>query len=197
MKFSGTVICLLLAGCAGFGVVAQSDPAAKLSDANHLLYQQNRPLIAERLIREAIEIYQQNGDEIGLANAYRAYGFFFRADAIEGKWSNHYRKAGFLEKPASFETRYEHSLQYFDKAGRIYAAHKRFDQLTNVTFNTGITQVLSGRFRAACRAFDTSLENMRDNLAQNPEAKPIVPAGFANYEQFIEQTKKRYGCPYL
>lgn len=197
MKFAISVVSLALAGCAGFGVVAQSDPVAKLSDANHLLYQQNRPLIAERLIREAIDIYQQNGDEIGLANAYKAYGFFFRADVIEGKFSNYYRKSGFLEKSASFETRYEYSLQYFDRAGRIYSAHRRFDQLANVTFNSGITQVLSGRFRAACRSFDASLESMRDNLRQNPDAKPIVPPGFADYEQFIAGTKERYGCSYL
>jgi tetratricopeptide (TPR) repeat protein len=197
MKPAILILTLALAGCAGFGVFVQSDPAAKLSDAEHLLYKQRRPIIAERLIREAIDIYQQNGDEIGLANAYRAYGFFFRAAVIEGQSSNHYRKSGFLDKSASFETRYAKSLEYFGKAGKIFSAHQRFDALTNVTLYTGLTYVLEGDFTSACRAFDTSLENMRDNLAQNPTAKPYVPAGFDNYEQYLAHTKKRYGCPYL
>jgi tetratricopeptide (TPR) repeat protein len=189
------VSCLALAGCAGFGVVAESDPAAKLETASRLLYQ--RPLMAERLIREAIDIYQQKGDEIGLANAYRTYGFFFRSESIEGKYSKHYRDRGFLEKSATFDNRYAKSLEYFYQAARIYAAHQRFDALTNVNFNAGLTYVLSGEFKAACRAFDTSLENMRGNLRQNPAAKPVVPAGFQDYETFLADTKKRYGCPYL
>lgn len=51
------VLCLLT-GCAGVGVVASSDPLTKLNDAGDLFKRQDQPLIEERLIREAIVIYQ-------------------------------------------------------------------------------------------------------------------------------------------
>jgi tetratricopeptide (TPR) repeat protein len=195
VKLSTVALCLPLAGCAAIGVVAQSDPAAKLNDANHLLYRQDRPIIAERLIREAIDIYRQKGDEIGLASAYRAYGLFFRSSAVERSGS--YRERGFRNESVSFDRRYEKSLEYLEKAALIYGAQKRFDALANVNLNAGITYVFTGNFRAACRAFDTSLENMRDNLQHNPAAKPVLPSGYDSYEQFLADTKKRYGCPYL
>jgi tetratricopeptide (TPR) repeat protein len=188
---------VLFAGCAGFGVVETSDPAAKLQDAEELMYRQDRPLIAERLIRQAVEIYRDNGDELGLANAYRVYGFFFRADSIEGRWSNYYRKTGFLESTATFESRHDKSLEYFARAADIFERRGRFDALTNVHFNAGITYVKMGELKAACRAFDSSLEDSRENLRRNPEAKPVLPSGYGSYSEFLEAIKKRYGCPYI
>ena len=60
---------LLMSGCAAIGVVATSDPHVKLNDAENLFITQNRPLPAERLIREAMAIYQERDDPHGLANA--------------------------------------------------------------------------------------------------------------------------------
>lgn len=186
--------CGLVASCSGVGVLESSDPAVKLDQANQLLYRQDRPLIAERLIREAIDIYRQEGNESGLAEAYRAYGFFFRANAIEGKWFNYYKKNGFLEPNATFESRHPKSIEYFNKAGAIFAKEGRYDRLTNIHFNSGITYVLMGEFKAACQAFDTSLDDFRENMRRNPNAKPNVPAGYDSYEAFLKATKDRYGC---
>ena len=49
---------LLLAGCAGVGIVSTSDPLTKLNDAEYLFMRQDRPYPAERLIQEAISIYR-------------------------------------------------------------------------------------------------------------------------------------------
>src|SRR5258706_382617 len=90
--FHALLLCGLsagVAGCAGVGITAKSDPAAKLHDATDLFDRQDRPLIAEKLIREAIASYQKSNDQLGLANAYRTYGFFFRSASIEGEWSKH------------------------------------------------------------------------------------------------------------
>src|SRR5438094_2651181 len=97
---------LAFAGCAAFGVPATSDPAGKLRDATALFDRQDRPLPAERLIREALEVYQRNGDQLGVAEAYRTYGFFFRARSVGGKWSKFYRDNGFLDRSETFDTRY-------------------------------------------------------------------------------------------
>lgn len=195
--FHALLLCALsaiLAGCAGVGIVGVSDPAAKLRDAGDLLNRQDRPLIAEGLIRDAIESYQKNNDQLGLADAYRTYGFFFRSPAIEGKWSKYYRENGFLDKAASFDARYGKSIEYFDKARTIFAEYKRFDALTNLNLNIGFTYEVMGYGAAACEAFDRSLENNRDNLRQISKAKVALPQGFASYEQFLAPHRERAGC---
>ena len=128
---------LAFTGCAAIGVPATSDPAGKLRDATALFDRQDRPLPAERLIREALEIYQKNDDQLGVAEAYRTYGFFFRSASINGKWSKFYRDNGFLDRSATFDARYIKSIEYFEMARAIYSAHQRFDALTNVDLNTG------------------------------------------------------------
>src|SRR5436190_669032 len=109
-----------LAGCAGVGVVATDDPAAKLHDAAYLYSKAGRPLIAERLIRQAIDLYEKNNDQLGLAEAYRQYGLFFLSPSIQ-KWNKVYRDSGFLDKSATFDTRYAKSIEYFEKAAAIYS----------------------------------------------------------------------------
>jgi tetratricopeptide (TPR) repeat protein len=183
----------IVTGCAGVGVVATSDPAAKLRDAGDLYDRQDRPLIAERLIREAIEAYQSQNNQLGLADAYREYGFFFRSPSIE-KWNKVYRENGFLDKSATFETRHVKSIDYFEKARAIYSEHKRFDALTNVNMNMGFTYVAMGDKQAACRAFERALESYRENIRQNPTAKPTLPKGFTSYEDYWSDRRKRYGC---
>ncbi len=183
----------IFAGCAGVGIVAISDPAAKLREAGDLFDRQDRPLGAERLIREAIESYQKNNDQLGLANAYRTYGFFFRSSAIEGQWSKYYRENGFHDKSASFDARYEKSIEYFEKARTIFADYKRFDALTSVNLNIGFTYEVMGYREAACQAFDRSLENNRDNL-QISKARVVLPQGFATYEEFLAPHRERAGC---
>lgn len=185
---------VIFAGCAGVGIVAISDPAAKLRDAGDLFDRQDRPLIAERLIREAIESYQKKNDQLGLADAYRTYGFFFRSPAIEGNWSRYYRENGFLDKSASFDARYGKSIEYLEKARTIFAEYKRFDALTNLNLNIGFTYEVMGYGAAACEAFDRSLENNRDSLRQIAKAKVALPQGFATYEEFLAPHRERAGC---
>ena len=195
--FHALVLCTLpvvLAGCAGVGIHAISGPAANLRDAEVLLESQDRPLIAEKLIREAMESYRNNNDQPGLASAYRSYGFFFRSSAIEGKWSQYYRENGFLDKSARYEVRYEKSIEYFEKAKRIFADYKRFDALTNLNLNIGFTYEVMGYREAACQAFDRSLENSRESLGQMSRARVALPHGFSNYEDFLTPHKTRAGC---
>jgi tetratricopeptide (TPR) repeat protein len=185
---------IVLPGCAGIAVIAISDPAAKLRDAEDLFARQDQPLIAERLIREAVESDQKRNDQLGLADAYRTYGFFFRSSAIDGKWRNYYRENGFLDKSASFDARYEKSIEYLEKARTIFAEYKRFDALTNVNLNIGFIYEVMGYGAAACEAFDRSLENNRDNLRQISNAKIALPQGFATYEEFLAPHRERAGC---
>ncbi len=195
-SFSALLLCslaIVLAGCSGTGPVTKSDSAAKLRDATDFFERQDRPRDAEKLIREALDRYQQNGDRLGAAYAYRTYGFFFRSSAVEGKWGDHYRRNGFLDPSASFDTRYEKSIEYLEKARNIFADYKRFDALTTVNLNIGFTYEAMGYGEAACQAFDRSIENNRDNL-QFAKASVALPQGFATYEEFLRPHLERAGC---
>jgi tetratricopeptide (TPR) repeat protein len=190
-----TAILIALAGCAGVGIFATSDPAAKLRDARDLYSRQDRPLPAERLIQEAIEIYQANNDQLGLADAYRTYGIFLSSESVRaGRSSRFYMESGFLDKSVGYFSRYAKAIEYFEKAGAIFLEHKRFDALTNVNMNMAFTYDWMENKEAACRAFDRSLENDRDNLAQNPSATIVLPKAFKTYDEFVAHQKKRSGC---
>ncbi len=187
-------LAVVLAGCAGVGVVATTDPYRKLADANHLFDQQDRPLLAEVLIREAITICEDSRDQPCLAEAYRTYGFFFRSASIDGKWNVHYRKNGFLEKSATFDTRYAKSIEYFEKARQIFAQIERIDILSNINLNMGFTYELMGRRDAACRAFEESVDNNREALRRKPDEPVNLPEGIATFEDYLTPHRKRVGC---
>ena len=58
------------------------NPAEKLLLAGWYYEERNSPRPAERLIREAIQIYQASSDRLGLGHAYRTYGLFLRSAAV-------------------------------------------------------------------------------------------------------------------
>jgi hypothetical protein len=79
-RFLPIAFAITLAGCSAALVPMASNPAVKLSQSEELL-SLNRALPAERLIREAIAIYQERNDLSGLANANAAYGLMLDSPA--------------------------------------------------------------------------------------------------------------------
>lgn len=66
-------IIVLLAACAGVGVIESSDPYVKLDQAEYLFSRAGRPIPAEKLIFEAMAIFRDRNDYRGLGHAYREY----------------------------------------------------------------------------------------------------------------------------
>jgi tetratricopeptide (TPR) repeat protein len=181
-------------GCAGVGVVSSSDPKVKLSDALNLLEQQDRPLLAEALIREAIEICEKNSDPSCLADSYKDYGYFFRSRSVSGKSSTYYQEHGFLDKSATFDTRYAKSVEYYKKSREIYARLEKYDAMTNVDLNIGFSYELMGDKKRACQAFDASSADNRENIQRNPDAHIALPKGVASFDEYLVPHRKRAGC---
>jgi len=187
------VLPLLIFGCAAFGLPVTSDPAKKIGQAYQLFDEQQRPLPAEKLIRDSIDIYKEKNDLAGLSEAYRAYGFFFRSGAIE-KWNKHYKSKGFLETGATFENRYSYSIKYFKKARAIYLGNFRYDALANVYLNMGFTYAISKENMKACEMFDKSNANYEEHMKNHPDSKMNLPKGVVSYEDYIVEHKKRLSC---
>jgi tetratricopeptide (TPR) repeat protein len=184
----------VLFGCAAAMVPETSDPARKLGWATVLLEQQDRPLPAERLIREAIEIYQSQNDDLGLAEGYRKYGIFFRSPSVK-KWGVHFREKGFLDKSATFDLRLDKAIEYFAKSRDIYAKAQSYDKVSNVELNLAWVYEDKGERDLACKSLDNSLASNIQFVKLNPNTKIVVADNYKSFEEAIEDQRRRAKCP--
>lgn len=198
--FAGLFAVILLSSCAGVGIVATSDPGTKLSDAEELFKRQERPLPAERLIREAITIYQDRDDPRGQGMAYSMYGDLLRSYAV-AKWEKVYRRDGFQDKFVTFDNRmtkatefYKTAITYYERAAHQFRESGKYDALTNVYFNMGHTYSELDEREKACDSYDHTVEAYKANLGHNPSAKPYVPPGAGSVLDSIAAIKRQLGC---
>lgn len=200
MRFTVLVVAALLTtGCAGIGVVATTDPLAKLNDAEDLLLRQNRPLIAERLIREAITIYQEQSNFHGLGNAHRGYADLIMSPTVSGKWEKFYRDNGFQDKTVTYDNRATKAAEYYVKAIEYYGRAidevrkvNRYDLLTNVYYNMAYSYKRIDDRVNACRFYDETLGAYNENIRRNPGVKPFTPTG--TVPDLVAAKKKQIGC---
>jgi tetratricopeptide (TPR) repeat protein len=187
------LLLVLMNGCAFVGVPATSDPAKKLADAYDLMDRGGRPIPAEQLIREAIDIYMKEGNEVGLGWAYKTYGSFFCSTAVK-KASGWYIKNGFQDTSASYEARFEKAVEYYKKAEDIFIRHKAFGKLTNMYLNMGYAYDGLGDNKKTCEAFRKSLDSNKQYLAADPSAPVILPKGYKTYEEYVSENLKAWKC---
>jgi hypothetical protein len=195
-RIGAAAVPILLSACAAVGVVATSDPAAKLRDAMALFDDAGRPLPAEQLIVDALEQYKASNNAAGLAEAYRVYGLFFRSRSMKHpSYAAHYREKGFLDKTATYDARYDRSLYYLGMAEDIYRKIGGKDMLSNVYFHMGNVNVLKGDSTVACRYYDESLSAQAEFRAAHPDTSVVLPRGTRSFEEALAASKKYAGCP--
>jgi tetratricopeptide (TPR) repeat protein len=190
---------LLLSGCAGVGIVATSDPTGKLNGAEYLFAVKNRPVPAEELIQQAIVIFQERNDSQGLGNANREYGDLLRSQAVVN-WESAYLRSGFRERSITYGNRLEKATEYYAKALEYYGiaekealAADKYDALTNVYFNMGLSNLALGVTAEACTDFNRTLEAYSENMQRNPDAHPHG-SKFGTIPDTIVVAKKQAGC---
>lgn len=183
----------LFLGCAAMFVPLTNDPMRKLVWATDLFNEQSRPLPAERLINEAIDLCQERKDEVCLGKAFVTYGFFFRSPSIE-KWRKHYLKHGFMDKSASVETRYQVSKSYFEKGVEHYLKTDQYDKLSNAYLNLGFAYFFLSQPKDECEPYLRALEYHRKNLEKNPRAEVHIPQGYDSFSEYVASLQKLAGC---
>jgi tetratricopeptide (TPR) repeat protein len=181
-----------LVGCSAAGVVASSNPQQKLADADALL-DQGRPLPAERLIVEAVQLCTTAGDQLCLADAYRGYGLFFMSSALASQ-KDRYVSQGFLDATATYQQRFVKANEYLEKSRAIYAQAARFEVVTNLNLNRGFAFEMAGDKSAACQAYGDSLAASQENTRLKPGAVIQVPAKYGTFERYIGVQRARVGC---
>ena len=191
---------VLLGGCAGTAVESNGDPLTKLNDAELLFRQQDQPVLAEKLIRQAMDIYAQRDDAHGLGNAYREYADLLRSDAFSAKWANYFREHGFQDRTVTVENRMAKSSEYYTRAIRYYSraeaqlrGERKFGALTNVYFNMATSYYQLQDTQKACEYFDRTIDAYKENIRLNPNAKPYSPTG--SVPGLVDSLKKKADCP--
>ena len=192
--FISTILPILyLVGCAAMLVPETSNPIEKISWAYELFDNQGRPLPAERLIREAIEICEKDNDASCLGKAYVAYGFFFRSPSVE-KHEKFYREHGFLDKKATYDTRLTRSKEMFERGISYYLKTNEYGALTNAYLNLGFAYYFLNDNDGECLPYAKSLEYNQKNIEVNPNAKVSLPAGVSSFTEYVTIQQKRAGC---
>lgn len=190
---------VLLGGCVAVRSDSGVDPLAKLNDAELLFRQQDQPVQAEKLIREAMDVYAERDDAHGLGNAYREYADLLRSDSVSGKWAAYYREHGFRDRTVTYDNRMAKSSEYYATALRYYSRAeaqmqkaKQFGPLTNVYFNMAMSYRQLGEKKEACEYFDRTLDAYEENTRRNPNARPYSPTG--SVPGLVDSLKKQAGC---
>jgi hypothetical protein len=193
------VILASLLGCAAVGVTSSDDPGNKLVDAGHLI-DQGRPLPAERLIHEAIEIYRERDDPHGLGYALGLYSELLQSNAVK-KAELSYMRDGFRDKTVTLSNRFEKSTEYTRSAileyERAIDQHKRtnkFDSLTNAHLHLGWLHLRLLDKVAACENFQKTLAAYARNLQGNPQAKPQQPKSGQSIGDYVGEQMRKAQC---
>jgi len=181
-----------LVGCAAALVPYTSDPKQKIADAYWLFDEQLRPLPAEKLIHEAIAIYQENNNKVGLAEGYTAYAIFLRSDAVS-RHRDRYEDNGFIDESVTYQNRFSKSMEYLLKSESIYQILGEYDDLTNTYLHMAFTSMASDDKINACKYYDKSVETNITFMSRNPDAK-ISLAGYKSYKDYIKPLKEEAEC---
>jgi tetratricopeptide (TPR) repeat protein len=191
---------LILAGCAGIGIVASSDPDVKLNDAENLYLRLDRPLPAEKLISEAIAIYQERGDFRRLGDAYREYGGLLLSRSLT-KWG--FSNMKFHDQSVThvtYDSREANAFEYFRKALEVYRKYepqpleaKQYDQLTNLYYVSGWTYNALKEPANTCLYFNKSLAAYAENVRLNPASQQRGLDGFKSFPDLVANDEKILG----
>lgn len=190
-----------LTACSGIGVPAVQDPIDKLNQAEALVQEQGRPLMAEMLIQEAVDMCTASGDERCLGHARRGYAELLHSDIVAGKLAPYYQKRGFIDKTSTWATRNDDARRYYNMALDHYAraidqerAAGRPDLLLNVYFNIGNVQAQLRNTAAACAAYQQALQAYDEALARKPDQKPHSGSPTKTVADLVHEQQSSLGC---
>lgn len=181
-----------LVGCAAALVPYTSDPKQKIADAYWLFDEQLRALPAEKLIFEAIEIYQKYNNQLGLAEGYTAYAIFLRSEAVS-RYRDRYESNGFIDESITYNNRFVESMEYLRKSESIYQRLGEYDDLTNTYLHMAFTSMAADDKINACKYYDKSVDANIIFMSNNPDVK-ISLGGYKSYKDYIKPLKEEAEC---
>lgn len=183
ISLSLLLLMMTLVGCSASLVPTTSDPS-KMLDQAYVLIDTDTPLPAENLIDDAFAVYQKEGNEFGMAEAYYAYGNLYKTDSYHA-----FPRAG--ERRVKTK---EEAIGYFRKALALYVKHH--DDLGAAKCQFGIGQVYgaTGKKAEACTALDESLSSYNKAKKLDPSAGMPFRTKETDFSKVVQYTKEGVGC---
>ena len=148
-----------LFSCAGVGFVATSNPDTKLAQSR-VMMDQGRCGLAELTIGDAMQIFEKDSNQQGIADAYLHYGLLYKyGDCRYGRSSEQYKAA---DPSASLD---EKSFSSFASALTIY--EQLGNDLGAVNSLNGMAEVnaMRGNKSAACEEWRAALSKYQAGKA--------------------------------
>jgi len=188
MLKSVKILCLFLfvSGCSAAGVMESSDPAVKVQQAIELQKLQ-RAIPAERLIKEAIAIYEERGDKVGLANAYINYGTMIISDTYKGYGTS----------VLVHENNEKIALSYMEKALVLAtdAGEPEYQRFAEIQL-ARLYKTLGYKDKS-CKAYDMSSKYHEDARAKYPTRVTLIPPQYVNnggWQGMVAAEKSQVPC---
>ena len=180
---------ILLDGCAAYLVPETKDPKDKLSWARSLI-NTGRPLPAEKLINESIEIYSRENNMAMLGEAYWLYGML-EYGFPKGNDKTKKTAIEYYEKALKYFNEYFTKVSY-NNDDRYYANHY-FDASSSAMYLGDSYEPENDRDKA-CKSNDLSIKYNKIGMEIKPNAKINVPKGFPNFKEFIISKQVKAKC---
>jgi len=141
-----------------FAADTAKDAMDKIGSAVDYLDKLGRPVPAEEDLKDAEAICKALHDDACLAQVWRAWGYYFRSDAL-ARWKSARVQGPALYDPSvKFEQRYERSIQYYDQALALYAAMNDTHWISNIQMQKAYAYHAMNHHEEACSAIQASRE---------------------------------------
>lgn len=177
MIYCRLFLCLILlsvSGCSAFGVPATSDPYQKLVYAYEMM-DMSRPIAARKFLAEALQSFEETNNILGAAEAYHAYGNFYKN-----------RNMGFKA--------YDKAEESFRKALGLYEKKNNYMGMMKSSFGIGSTFVGREDFPKACEAYESSKGYYLKAMEINPNEKTAMNPKYSNPGEMIDAFMKSLNC---
>lgn len=199
-KIAIVALASLLGGCAAALVASTSDPWQKLSDAEVLYQERGRPLPAEKLIREAIEIFESKKDTRRAAASYLTYGELLSSRIVASREAS-YRRDGFYDRSLTFDGRIAKATEYYRRSIDLYTEAEdstrksgEFDSLTNIYIRRSHANLYLKQQAEACSDLNKAKVAAEENVRRNPGVRQSVPPGFSSVADYIDKFRASIKC---
>ena len=172
----------MLSACAGINVIETSDPNVKLQQSKQMI-QQGRPLMADRLILQAIELYKKNNNSLGVAEAYFSYAALYREDSIKS-----YKSIYDPTFQKSINS-YQEAIIWFKKAKSEIGVAKTLASIGMIYGSRGDFEKTCSYLIESQNIYNTGKSN--GTITKDPE---ILSPNFSDFDAVIKQLLKQENC---
>ena len=191
------ILSIFLSSCSAALVMESNDPSTKVNQARELL-SVNRPIPAERILREVFEIKPTGArDWTARGEASVLYATLIVSEAFTAPvFSKRYKELGGKKGiPEKYKEYLKSAEASYMEADKLLPKNSEFDQ-SNLWWRLAGVYLRLGEKSSGCDALDKSLEFYKLGIKRVPNTVIYMPPVYKDksYEEMITNEKKLIQC---